>query len=317
MKLVFFGTPDFAAASLDAIWQAGHEIAAVVTAPDKPSGRGLQLSTSAVKNYALEKRLLILQPDNLKHVDFIETLQKLNADIFIVVAFRMLPEVVWNMPPRGTYNLHASLLPQFRGAAPINWAIIKGATQTGLTTFKLQHTIDSGDILLQHPVSIGPNTQAGELYDQLKIEGAGLLVRTLQLIEQAEKEGKVLEFKKQNDEAVTHAPKINKETGHIRWMGHAKDIHNLVRGLSPVPGAWTTLIEGGKRTQIKIYQTKEHTAHKRKEAGQILTDGRTYLHIQCGEGVLEVQSLQAEGRKRMQVDEFLRGWRYDDESYFE
>src|SRR5688572_15646981 len=234
-RIIFMGTPEFAVASLDALVQAGCNIIAVITAPDKPAGRGMKLTESAVKKYAVEKQLPVLQPVKLKDPEFLETLKGLQADLQIVVAFRMLPEVVWNMPPLGTINLHGSLLPQYRGAAPINWAVINGEKETGVTTFKLQHEIDTGDILLQQSFPIGDDETAGEVHDKMKDIGARLLVRTVQGIA----EGTLQSTPQPATEApLKHAPKIYTDTCNINWTKTAQEIHDLIRGLSPFPGAF-------------------------------------------------------------------------------
>jgi methionyl-tRNA formyltransferase len=246
LRIVFMGTPEFAVASLDALVQAGCNIVAVITAPDKPAGRGMKLQESAVKKYAVEKGLPLLQPEKLKNPQFLETLRNLRADLQVVVAFRMLPEVVWNMPPMGTINVHGSLLPKYRGAAPINWAIINGEKETGVTTFKLQHEIDTGNILLQQRLPIGEEETAGELHDRMKVAGAELLVKTVQGLA----DGTLKEIPQSDVNDVPHAPKIFTETCQINWNKTVEEIHNLIRGLSPYPGAFTTL--HGKT--LKIYR---------------------------------------------------------------
>jgi methionyl-tRNA formyltransferase len=317
MKIVFFGTPDFAVSSLEALLAVGHEIAAVVTAPDKPSGRGLQATPSAVKQFAIEKNLLVLQPEKLKDDAFIVQLKAIDAPLFIVVAFRMLPEVVWNMPKQGTYNLHASLLPKYRGAAPINWAIINGERETGLTTFKLQHAIDTGDILLQTCVPIEDTVTAGQLYETLKIKGAELLVKTVQLIEESAAHDRALPFVQQATGVVSHAPKLNKETGHLDWSCDAKSIHNRVRGLHPSPSAWTVLHQGDKQYVIKIHRSRINNGTRSLFVGKAVTDNKSHLYITCGTDAIEVLELQAEGRKRMTVEAFLRGFKIEEDGYFE
>src|ERR1043165_9173853 len=238
LRIVFMGTPEFAVASLDALVNKGYNIVGVITAPDKPAGRGMKLQESAVKKYAVEKGLRILQPEKLKNPQFLDELKSLNADLQVVVAFRMLPEVVWNMPALGTINVHASLLPQYRGAAPINWAIINGEKQTGITTFKLKHEIDTGDILLQETINIGEDETAGELHDRMKEIGAQLLVKTIKGIADGS-----LKETPQPPGDIKHAPKIFTETCHIKWNKSLNSIYNLIRGLSPYPGAFTLLDE--------------------------------------------------------------------------
>jgi methionyl-tRNA formyltransferase len=308
VRIVFMGTPDFAVASLDALCKAGCHIVGVVTAPDKPSGRGLHLQPSAVKTYALEKGIPLLQPDKLKDPSFLAALDHWNADLQVVVAFRMLPEVVWNRPKLGTINLHGSLLPHYRGAAPINWAIIDGNTQTGVTTFLLQHEIDTGQILLQSPITIGPHETAGELHDKMKEIGAALLVKTVQgwiekTIVPIPQSELTADFSQ-----LRHAPKLNKETGTIDWHRPASSIHNLVRGLSPVPCAHTLL--NGKL--LKIIETIPLPEHDTLSPGQVETDGKTYLYYGCGKGALKILQLQLEGKKRMPVSEFLKGYRFEE-----
>ena len=299
MRIIFMGTPDFAVASLDALVRAGFNIVAVVTAPDKPAGRGLQLQQSAVA-----QNLNVLQPEKLKNPDFIAQLQELKADLQIVVAFRMLPEIVWNMPPLGTINLHGSLLPQYRGAAPINWAVINGEKETGVTTFKLKHEIDTGNILLQDRFSIGPDETAGEVHDRMKIIGANLLVKTIQQLEQGS-----LKEQAQDEiigtASIKHAPKIFTDTCKIDWHKSVTEIHNLIRGLSPYPGAITSL--DGK--VLKIFGSKKIADPVQDIPGTMQTDGKTYLRFSCADGYIDVLNLQLEGKKRMTTSEFLRGYR--------
>lgn len=303
--IIFMGTPEFAVSSLEALVNAGYNIVAVVTAPDKPAGRGMKLTMSAVKKYALDHGLKILQPEKLKQPDFIEQLKALRADLQVVVAFRMLPEIVWNMPPMGTINVHASLLPKYRGAAPVNWAIINGEKETGVTTFKLVHEIDTGNILMQEKVPIGDNDTAGDLHDRLKTVGAALLVKTIDgLIK-----GKITELPQQDitgqQHMLTHAPKIFTETCHIDWNQPVVRIHNLVRGLSPFPGAFTEL--QGK--VLKIFSAVAEKGKTQGAAGQFETDHKTYLRFAAEDGYLYIKELQLEGKKRMPVAEFLKGFR--------
>lgn len=303
MRIIFMGTPDFAAASLDALVHAGFNIVAVVTAPDKPAGRGLKLNESAVKQYAVANQLPVLQPIKLKDPIFIDQLQQLKADLQIVVAFRMLPEIVWNMPPLGTINLHGSLLPQYRGAAPINWAVINGEKETGVTTFKLKHEIDTGNILLQDKFNIGPNETTGEVHDRMKVIGASLLVKTVQGLA----EGTLTEKDQDtliNPATLKHAPKIFTETCKIDWARTTDEIHNLIRGLSPYPGALTTLDE----KVLKIYSSKKELSDN-TSPGTIITDGKTFLKFACSDGYIHMLNLQLEGKKRMDIADFLRGYR--------
>lgn len=307
LRIVFMGTPEFAVASLDALVQAGYTIAGVITAPDKPAGRGMQLQQSAVKKYAVEKGLPVLQPEKLKNPQFLEELKALQADVQVVVAFRMLPEVVWNMPPLGTINVHGSLLPQYRGAAPINWAIISGEKETGVTTFTLQHEIDTGNVLLQERIPIGENETAGELHDRMKEAGAALLVKTIDalaagtLVEQPQQQ--MLEGK---EEGIKHAPKIFTDTCRINWQQPVAAVHNLIRGLSPYPGAFTVL--DGK--VLKIFRSTKVPEKPSISPGEFETDKKTYLRFACTDGSVAVTELQLEGKKKMTVEEFLRGYRF-------
>ena len=299
------GTPEFAVASLDALVNADYNIVAVVTAPDKPAGRGMQLTESAVKKYAVEKGLKILQPEKLKNPAFINELKSLQADVQVVVAFRMLPEIVWNMPPLGTINVHASLLPQYRGAAPINWAIINGEKETGITTFKLQHEIDTGNILLQEKISIGENETAGELHDTLKNLGAKLIVKTIQQTENGNlKEKPQSEIGNQKSE-IKHAPKIFTETCKIDWNKNAEDIYNLIRGLSPYPTAFTYLHE----KMLKIYFGKKEICNHHLANGDVESDNRKYLKFACADGFIHCTDIQLQGKKRMHIEDFLRGYK--------
>lgn len=303
LAIVFMGTPEFAVASLDALVKAGCTIVGVVTASDKPAGRGMKLTESAVKKYAVEKGLKILQPEKLKNPQFIEELKALKADLQVVVAFRMLPEMVWNMPPLGTINVHGSLLPQYRGAAPINWAIINGEKETGVTTFKLKHEIDTGDILLQERIPIGEDESAGELHDKMKEVGAQVLVKTIKGIA----DGTLLEQPQFAAETqlteLKHAPKIFTETCIIDWTKSCESIHNLIRGLSPYPGAITKL--NGKL--LKVYESRKEEAGREEEPGSISTDNKKFLKFACSDGFIHVMDIQPEGKKRMNVEDFLRG----------
>jgi methionyl-tRNA formyltransferase len=302
MRIVYMGTPEFAVPALQALAKEGWNVVAVVTAPDKPKGRGQQLGFSPIKEAALELGIPILQPTNLKSTEFIEELSNLKADIQVVVAFRMLPEVVWNMPPKGTFNLHASLLPNYRGAAPINWAIINGENETGLTTFFLKHEIDTGNLIFQEKEPIHPHDNVGSLYQRLMEKGAAIVVKTIEAIAKED-----VEVKPQDEAlAIHHAPKIFKETCKIDWAQSAQSIHNLIRGLSPYPSAWTTINE--KTCKIYLSRVKNQNLNK-LASGQYLTDGKTYLYFQTGEGALEILELQLEGKKRMEISEFLRGYK--------
>jgi methionyl-tRNA formyltransferase len=299
-RIVFMGTPEFAVASLDALMNAGHNIVGVITAPDKPAGRGMKMNESAVKKYAVEHGLNILQPEKLKNPEFLSQLKALNADLQVVVAFRMLPEAVWNMPPMGTVNVHASLLPKYRGAAPINWAIINGEKESGVTTFKLTHEIDTGNILFQNKVAIDEQDDAGTLHDKLKDAGAELLVKTVDgLI------NKSITEQPQTGDAIVHAPKLTTETSRINWNEAVEKIHNLIRGLSPQPGAFTIL----RGKVFKIYKSEFKAVKPSVPPGDFETDHKTFLRFGAADGYIYAKNVQAEGKKRMEVVEFLRGFR--------
>ena len=307
LRIVFMGTPEFAVASLDALVKAGCTIVGVITAPDKPAGRGMQLQQSAVKKYAVENNLYVLQPEKLKHPEFLNELKSLQADLQIVVAFRMLPEAVWNMPPMGSVNLHGSLLPQYRGAAPINWAVINGETATGVTTFKLKHEIDTGDILLQESFPVGENDTAGEVHDRMKEIGAALLVKTVQgLADDSLREVAQLSTINHQPSTLLHAPKIFTDTCKIDFTQSAATVHNLIRGLSPFPGAFTQL--NGK--MCKIYRSEKSVGPVKIAPGNYETDGKTFLQFACADGYLVVKELQLEGKKKMCTEDFLRGYRF-------
>lgn len=306
-RIVFMGTPEFAVPGLDAVLKAGFNIVGVITAPDKPSGRGMKIQESAIKKYALEKGLKILQPEKLKAPGFLEELRSLNADMQVVVAFRMLPEIVWSMPPKGTINLHASLLPQYRGAAPINWVIINGEKETGATTFKLQHEIDTGNILLQEKIPINEDETAGELHDIMMNLGANLLVKTLEGVF----DGSLQETSQASvvgqDPVLKHAPKIDTETCRIDWNKSVDEIYNLIRGLSPYPAAFTEL--GDK--MMKVFKSKKEKSTAGSTTGKWETDRKSYLKYACRDGFIHLTEIQLEGKKRMNIEEFLRGFRFE------
>jgi methionyl-tRNA formyltransferase len=300
LRIVFYGTPEFAVASLEAIRNAGFDLAAIVTSPDRKSGRGMKLTPSAVKSSGVELGIPVLQPTNLKSQIFLDELKTYSPNIQVVIAFRMLPEVVWNLPKLGTINLHASLLPQYRGAAPINWAIINGETETGITTFRLKHEIDTGNILLQETVSIAALDDAGTLHDKLMVEGAKLMVKTLQTIEK----GKDTELEQKAAVENKKAPKIFKTHCVIDWNKPVEEIHNLIRGLSPYPAARTSL--DGKT--LKILKSSIEDSIDSKAAGTIESDNKTYIHIHTANGALKLLDVQLEGKRKMSIDEFLRGF---------
>jgi methionyl-tRNA formyltransferase len=300
LRIIYMGTPEFAVPALENLVKAGWNVVGVITAPDKPQGRGQKLVGSPVKEAAERLGLHILQPTNLKNPDFQQELKNLKADLQIVVAFRMLPESVWNMPPLGTFNLHASLLPDYRGAAPINWAIINGEKETGVTTFFLKHEIDTGSIIFQEKVEILDEDDLGTVYEKLMTIGAELVVRTIEAISKDEVNPSVQDESK----APHHAPKIFKETGRIDWENSAESIHNLIRGLSPYPAAWTEF--QGKT--CKIFKSRFSVKNlPAKQAGEWESDGKTTLTFQTGSGSLEVLELQLEGKRRMPIQDLLRG----------
>jgi methionyl-tRNA formyltransferase len=296
------GTPQFAVTSLDALIKAGSDIVAVVTAPDKPAGRGQKVSESAVKQYAVANGLKVLQPEKLKNEDFIAELKALHADLQVVVAFRMLPEAVWNMPAKGTINLHASLLPQYRGAAPINWALINGEKESGVTTFFLKHDIDTGNILFTEKITLTGHEDAGELHDRLMNKGAGLLVKTVKAVESGRYNEHPQSQLAEGTE-LRHAPKIFKEDCQIDWTQPALSIYNKIRGLSPVPTAYTEL--NGKN--LKVYASEYQLSETDIQPGAFLTDNKTYLKFAAKDGFILLKDIQLEGKKRMGIEDFLRG----------
>lgn len=302
LRIIFMGTPEFAVPSLLALIEHKFNVVAVITAPDKPQGRGQKMISSPVKALALQHQLPVLQPANLKAEDFLTELKRYQANLFVVVAFRMLPEVVWSMPQFGTFNLHASLLPQYRGAAPINWAIINGEKETGVTTFFLKHEIDTGSIIYQEKEAILESDDAGSLYERLMKNGANLVVKTVQAIEsdtaQAQPQSEHAELK--------HAPKIFKETCAINWNQPTGQLINFVRGLSPYPAAWTTI--SGKAFKIfKIQDSKSKIQNSESQPGDFKTDNKTYLYIKSSDGWVAVEEFQPEGKKKMTVSEYFRG----------
>lgn len=304
MRIVFMGTPEFAVASLDALIQSGCNIVGVVTAPDKPAGRGQKINESAVKQYAVANGLKILQPVKLKDEQFLDDLRALNADLQVVVAFRMLPEVVWDMPRLGTINLHASLLPQYRGAAPINWVLINGEKESGVTTFFLKHEIDTGDILFTEKVTLTGRETAGDLHDRLMAKGAGLLVKTVKAVESGRYTENPQEHLTEGME-LKHAPKIFKEDCNIIWNQPAKRIYNFIRGLSPYPTAYTTLND----KILKVFGAEYELAETGEKPGEFFSDNRTFLKVSATDGFVHLTDVQLEGKKRMGIQEFLRGVR--------
>jgi methionyl-tRNA formyltransferase len=302
MRIVFMGTPQFAVTSLDELLMSGCDIVGVVTAPDKPAGRGQKVSQSAVKEYAVAHGLKMMQPEKLKDQAFLDELKALQAELFVVVAFRMLPEIVWTMPIRGTVNLHASLLPQYRGAAPINWVLINGEKESGVTTFFLKHDIDTGNVLFTEKITLTGEETAGELHDRLMSKGAGLLVKTVKAIES----GRYSELPQSElIQAINlkHAPKLAKEDGNIDWNKDTATVYNLIRGLSPIPCAYTQL--NGKA--FKIYKADSKIEASDIPPGKFVTDNKTYLEFATTDGFISVTDVQLEGKKRMGIEEFLRG----------
>src|SRR3990167_7304819 len=300
MRIIFFGTPEFAVPALEILIKNGFEISAVITAPDKPAGRGLKLHISPVKECALKNNLLVLQPEKLKDIQFYEFLKNLKPDLGIVVAFRMLPDSLFSLPKAGTFNLHASLLPDYRGAAPISWAIINGEQMTGMTTFFLKHEIDTGDIIFQEKMQIDDSEDAGSLHDKLKIEGAKLILKTVEEI----RKGTIKTYPQLMSEGIKKAPKIFRDVCELNWELPVKKVYDKIRGLSPYPGAWSKL--NGKI--LKIFESSyvsdsSSTTH----TGEIITDQKTFIKIKCADGFLTLKEIQMEGKARMNTQEFLRG----------
>lgn len=306
--IVFMGTPEFAVASLDAIVNAGFTVKAVITAPDKPSGRGLQLHASPVKEYALSHSIPVLQPLKLKDPEFLSTLRQINADLQVIVAFRMLPEEVWNMPPLGTFNLHASLLPQYRGAAPINWAVINGEKKTGVTTFFLNHEIDKGSVIYRKEVLIGEDDTAGDIHDLLMKIGAELVVQTIRDIA-ADNVKPIEQHDIEPNSTLFPAPKIFKNDCRINWSETTHTIHNLVRGLSPYPAAWSELYHtSGTPLLVKIYRGHPVLGNPASAAGTIISDGKSSLKVSASDGYYQIDTIQLQGKKQMATADFLRGF---------
>ncbi|MBG7629440.1 MAG: methionyl-tRNA formyltransferase [Bacteroidetes bacterium] len=306
LRIVFMGTPEFAVATLDALIKAKFNVVGVITAPDKPAGRGRKLSQSAVKKYAVENNLTILQPLNLKNEEFLTALQSLKANLQIVVAFRMLPKIVWQMPEFGTFNLHASLLPEYRGAAPINWAIINGETKTGVSTFFIDEKIDTGNVILQEEVLIGDNETLGGLHDTLMEVGSNLVVKTVQLI----KDDEVKTFKQLEIEEKA-APKIFNDTCKINWEDSLSNIYNLIRGLNPYPAAWTTLINNGNEIKLKIYDVKKEITNHNYNIGKLITT-KSEIKIAVSNGFINIESLQLSGKRKMDSKSLLNGFDFKD-----
>ena len=312
LRIIFMGTPEFAVATLGSLLMNGFNVVAVVTVPDKPAGRGRKMSKSAVKEFAEFSNLPILQPANLKDQEFINQLQSLKPDLLVVVAFRMLPEVIWKLPPYGTINLHASLLPDYRGAAPINHAIINGETVTGVTTFFINDKIDTGDIILQEEIQIYPFENAGDLHDKLMKMGARLVIRTLSELSENRHKRIAQSEVTMPGRSFKPAPKIHPHDCIIYWNNEAEKIHNLIRGLSPYPCARMSLRNESTVVSLKIFESRFETSEKASDPGTIESDGRNYIKISCKNGFINILSLQLEGKKRMSTVEFLRGFRISD-----
>ena len=313
LRIVYMGTPDFAVESLRCIVEGGYNVVGVITMPDKPAGRGHKLQFSPVKQYALEHSLPLLQPEKLKDEAFVEALREWKADLQIVVAFRMLPEVVWNMPRLGTFNLHASLLPQYRGAAPINWAVINGDTETGITTFFLRHEIDTGEVIQQVRIPIADTDDVGIVHDKLMMLGGKLVTETVDAIL-----NDAVKPIPQEEMAVVGelrpAPKIFKDTCRIDWNQPVKRIYDFIRGLSPYPAAWSELVQpDGETVVMKIFETEKIIQSHQLTPGTLLTDGKTYIHVAAADGIIGIRALQLPGKKRLKTDELLRGFRLTEE----
>lgn len=304
LRIVFMGTPEFATESLKRLVEKGYDIVGVVTAPDRPAGRGQKIRYSSVKEYALSKNLKILQPENLKDSVFIEELRGLKADIQLVVAFRMLPEIVWNMPQKGTLNLHASLLPQYRGAAPINWAIMNGDEKTGVTTFFIEKEIDTGNIIYQESIAISPTDSAGDLHDKLMLIGSKLICKTIDAIEN----NKAPTIPQQND-SISYAPKIFKADCKIDWHQSAKKIHNKIRGLSPYPTAWSVVNEE-KNQSLKLYKSSIENINHNLKFGTVITSNNSELKVAVKDGFILLHEVQLSGKKKMKTHDFLRGFTF-------
>ncbi|PTX62164.1 methionyl-tRNA formyltransferase [Kordia periserrulae] len=309
LRIVFMGTPDFAVATLKALLDANYKVVGVITAPDKPAGRGRKMHQSAVKKFALQQNLTVLQPTNLKRPSFVEELKALNANLQIVVAFRMLPKVVWQMPKYGTFNLHASLLPNYRGAAPINWAIINGETKTGVTTFFIDEKIDTGAMIFQEEVTIEPTENAGSLHDKLMTVGSALVVKTVQQIEK----DNVSTTIQSNSDDVQTAYKIHKETCKIDWTATIDHIYNKIRGLSPYPAAWTTLYNGEESYNIKIYEVEKVLESHEYPIGSVVSSKKE-VKIAVSQGYILLKVIQLPGKRAMEISALLNGFQFEKEA---
>ncbi len=308
LRIIFMGTPEFAAHSLKVLHNSGANVVAVVTAPDKPAGRGQKLQSSAVKILADELNIPVLQPEKLRDEEFLDTLKSYNADLQIVVAFRMLPEVVWNMPPKGTFNLHASLLPQYRGAAPINWAVINGEKESGVTTFFLNHEIDTGNIIMSEKISIEEDDSAGSVHDKLMVVGAELIEKTVKSIER----GTVNPVPQVFDGELKPAPKIFKDDCKINWNESSEVINNFVRGMSPYPTAWTEILNDNSKNSMKVFKTKVVDSDLKLQPGEVFIEKKEKFFVGTKCGVISIEELQLAGKKRMKIEDFLKGFQYSE-----
>lgn len=311
LRIVFMGTPDFAVETLKLLVENSYNVVGVVTTPDRPAGRGYKLQESAVKKYASSRGLYIMQPEKLKDESFLSELKSLNADLQIVVAFRMLPEVVWDMPPKGTFNVHASLLPQYRGAAPINWAVINGEKETGVTTFFLSHEIDTGDILFQEKISVNEEDNAETVHDKLMTLGAQLALKTVDAIESDAIKPQAQNSYDIDESELKPAPKLFRDNTEIDWNKPGIEIYNFVRGLSPYPAAWTELEVNGTLQNFKIFGTKFVPGEHSLPIKQTVTDNKTYLCIAVSDGFIEITDIQVSGKRRMEIRDFLNGFKFE------
>ena len=308
MNIIFMGTPEFAVPSLDILLKNNYTVKAVVTAVDKPAGRGKVMHESAVKKYAVSQNLKVLQPGKLKSEDFIDQLRSLKPDVIVVVAFRMLPEAVWKLPSKGTFNLHASLLPNYRGAAPINWAVMNGEKQTGVTTFFIDQEIDTGNILFYDKIDISDQDDAGIIHDTLMIKGAELVLKTVQYIQKGEIKPVKQDSLLTKYSVLKSAPKLDREKCRIDWTRNSKEIYNQIRGLSPYPGAWSEISNKEQTLIMKIFKSEIVNSIETVENGRIITDKKNYIYVKSGDELISLKELQLQGKKRLQVQDFLRGF---------
>jgi len=311
MKIIYFGTPEFAVEPLNTLLENNFDVVAVVTAPDRPSGRGLKVSSSDVKEFAVSKNLNVLQPEKLNEANFLAELKSLGADLFVIVAFRKLPEAVWKMPVLGTINLHASLLPDYRGAAPINHAIINGEIETGVSTFFINETIDTGNIILQKRVLIGENETAGELHDKLMLNGAQLLLETIKTIQSGNVKAIDQNIFNYENKKYHNAPKLTREFCRINWNNTCEIVYNFIRGLSPYPSSWTELHSDSIVQRVNIYKSTREIINHNIDSGSIVSDNKSFLKIAVSDGFIQVLELQVSGKKKLSVEEFLRGFKSD------